>query len=226
MDYSLFWAVTGLGLESEHRWAVVSQCLWKNGLAALGYTPCYSSCTALGQGKSISWQNFSCPQCNITKTRSSFPVAFSPHFLHHFNRTKKFYKWKTHAIPLEHFKSKKIAVEQRCCPIEETLVWNPSQMSSDSWTHFLVSGKKQFKGTIHPSCFQAYFRISLITPQQSPLLGRSCEGMLGSWYSHPYACLTLVENTPTAFHVVSSSISLGLNHSYLNPGGCGSFQKI
>lgn len=89
-----------------------------------------------------------CPQCNKTKTRSSFPVAFSPHFLHHFNRTKKFYKWKTHALPLEHFKSKKMsAVKQRCCPIEETPVWNPSQMSSDSWTHFLVSGKKQAQFT-------------------------------------------------------------------------------
>lgn len=104
-----------------------------------------------------------CPQCNKTKTRSSFPVAFSPHFLHHFNRTKKFYKWKTHALPLEHFKSKKNV----CCGTEMLSHWGNSGVESISNVFRFVDslfGQWQKTGTIHPSCFQAYFRISLITP--------------------------------------------------------------
>lgn len=107
--------------------------------------------------------------------------------------------------------------------------WGNSSVESISqvfrFTFCSVARNRQSKGTIHLSCFCAYFRINLITPQQSPLLGRICETTLDNWYSCPYTCPTLVENTPIAFHEVSCSISLALNHSYLNPMRHGSFQK-
>lgn len=54
---------------------------------------------ALGEGKSISWQNFCTHAHCATKLRPDphFLLSFSHSFLHHFNRTKKFYKQDTYS---------------------------------------------------------------------------------------------------------------------------------
>lgn len=72
----------------------------------------------------------------VCETRSSFPVAFSPTFCITLKAKRKFYKRKTHALPLEHCKIEMLSCwGNSCCGIRLT--------SSDPCIHFLLSGKKQ-----------------------------------------------------------------------------------